>query len=424
MNSLLELTEMAAIEGRKPRILFVSNLFPDSGSAYLGLDNAALLHELCNFFDISVLSPRPSLSPKSWFDSSSARLSPRKVDERLNPSFVQVPYMPFLGTPANYLLMRMFLRKRVGRIVRKTGIDAIVCSWLYPDGCAMAAIARKLDVPIILITQGTDTHHYIHFPIRKKYILAAIEQRCAVISRSAALRLLLEQAGADADKIHPIYNGVDQSIFYPRDRALCRTSLGLDHDETIFVFVGNFLPVKNPEFLLRAFSSTASTKKSVLVMIGRGPMRPGLEKLCVRLGIAERVKFTGSLSSQEVSTWMGAADCLCLCSHNEGLPNVIMEAMATGLPVISTDVGGIGELLGTDNRGVLIEPGDREGYAEALTRVITGWQASTDGQLDAGLSWPECAQKHALIIHEAMMKKIARGGSSGEGRVCSLPELK
>ncbi len=420
MNSLLELTEMAAIEGRKPRVLFVSNLFPDSGSAYLGLDNAALLHELSNFFDISVLSPRPSLNPKSWFDSSSARLSPRKVDERLSPSFAQVPYVPFLGTPGNYLLMRMFLSKRVGRIVKEVGIDAIVCSWLYPDGCAMAAIARKLDVPIILITQGTDTHHYIHFPLRKKYILAALEQSCAVICRSAALGLLLEEAGADAEKIYPVYNGVDQTIFYPRDRAQCRTALELDHDETIFVFVGNFLPVKNPEFLLRAFSSTASGNKSLLVMVGRGPMRPALEKLCVRLGISERVRFTGSLSSQEVATWMGAADCLCLCSHNEGLPNVIIEAIASGLPVISTDVGGIKELLGADDRGVIVDPGDMEGYAEALTRFITGWQLSTESLLDAGLSWPECAQKHALIIREAMVKKIARE----EGRVCSLPELK
>jgi glycosyltransferase involved in cell wall biosynthesis len=413
-------------DSRRSRVLFVSNLFPDSASTYRGLDNATLLHKLRDFFDVKVISPRPSLSPRRWLGFGSPVLRPREMDRVLDPDFIEVPYVPCLGTPFNHLLMRMCMSRSIHRLVNGAGFDAIVCSWLYPDGCAVSTIARKLDVPLVLITQGTDTHHYINFPMRKRVILSAIEKSCAVISRSIELGRLLTDAGADPGKIYPVHNGVDESIFYPRDKILSRKLLGLSDKERLIVFVGNFLPVKNPEFLIKAFSEAAVGKEVRLAMIGRGPMKSGLEKLSVKLGIADRVIFTGPLDSGDVAEWMGAADCLCLCSHNEGLPNVLLEALASGLTVVSSDVGGIGELLSREGRGILVEPEDMKGYVDALVSIMESGQAEPVVSNErSGFSWSKCALKHAWVINHILQSRGKSDGYAGKTleNVCSLLEL-
>jgi glycosyltransferase involved in cell wall biosynthesis len=426
MARVNDFAELSGSGAGKPRVLFVSNLFPDSASTYLGLDNATLLHQLREFCDLRVICPRPSLNLKGWLGFSSRRLRPREIDEPFEPSFIEVPYVPLLGTPCNHLLMRMFLRRPLSRIIKRDKIDLVLCSWLYPDGCAVVPIARKFDIPIVLITQGTDTHHYIHYPLRRKFIIDAIKKSCAVITRSGALARLLESAGADAASIYPVHNGVDESIFYPRDRALSRDVLGLSGEEKVIVFVGNFLPVKNPEFLLEAFSSIDFDKRVLLTMIGKGPLKARLEKLSSKLGIADRVIFTGPLDASDVATWMGAADCLALCSHNEGLPNVVIEALASGLPVVSSNVGGISELLDREDRGFLVDRGDMKGYCDALMSVISRDQLGTViSQESSGFSWRECARKHARIIDYVM--SVKENGASipmaYPEDVCSLPEM-
>ncbi len=394
-----DLEELGGNSARKPRLLFVSNLFPDSISTYRGLDNATLLHHLREFYDVKVICPRPSLRLKTWFGASASRLLPRDIDKVLDPFFVEVPYVPFFGTPFNHWLMRMFLRRPLSRIIKLDGINAVLCSWLYPDGCAVTPIAKELDVPVVLITQGTDTHHYIHYPLRKRFIIRAIDQSRAVITRSIDLARLLEVAGAQSSKMHAVHNGVDTSIFHPRDKILSRRALGLPEDGKVIVFVGNFLPVKNPEFLLEAFSSIRAKDRVILGMIGKGPLREKLVDLSFELGVSDRVLFTGPLDADGVAEWMGAADALCLCSHNEGLPNVVIEALATGVRVVSSRVGGIGELLNSECSGVLVEPGDIKGYVNALEEVIDS-VGSRDAapRIQTELSWAECARKYANII--------------------------
>ncbi len=420
------MTSKAMKEGKRSSVLFVSNLFPDSVSTYRGLDNATLLHALSESFELHVISSRPSLNAIKCLNSPVHRITPRKIDELFSPRFVYVPYIPFFGTPFNCILLKSFLRNPVARLLKTCRVDAIVCSWLYPDGCALASIAKKFRVPLILITQGTDTHHYIRFPVRKKLILSAIDQSCAVVTRSIALGRLLGNAGVDTRKIYPVYNGVDESIFHKRSRSLCRRFLGLNEVDKIFLFTGNFLPVKNPAFLIKAFARTQQYQNAFLVMIGKGPLRNELEKLALSLGVEKHVVFTGPLDSEQVAQWMGAADCLCLSSLNEGLPNVVLEAVASEIPIISTDVGGIGELVNSESIGKLVQLGDMDGYVEALLSVITGEQRQVNAVHEAsGFSWADCARKYASIIDGAIK---SRGNElslplESSDVVCSLSQI-
>ncbi len=399
MDKVPQIEAVNRIGERKSRILFVSNLFPDSTAPYLGLDNATLLHQLRDFFDVRVICPRPSLKASSLYRSTSVKLMPREIDKAFQPHFIEVPYVPFFGSHFNHRLMRMRLRRPISSLIRQGGIDSILCSWLYPDGCAVSSIIRGSGVPLVLITQGTDTHQYIKHPLRRKLIMDAVEKSGAVIARSDELARLLTIAGADSGKVHSIHNGVNQSIFYPRDREVCRQQLGLARDAKVIVFVGNFLPVKNPEFLLKAFSSRRIDDKVILTMIGNGPLKSRLARIAESLGITDRVVFTGPLDSENVARWMGVSACLCLASHNEGLPNVVIEALASGLPVVASDVGGIGELVNRPELGCLVPTGDIKGYVSAIVRQLNQVDSRTQTAIgDSRFSWGECAQKYAQII--------------------------
>ncbi len=395
----------------KRRVLFISNLFPDSTAPYFGLDNATVLHELrrTHGWDVSVVCPRPTLSLKRLARAEGGWKC-REQDAVLKPQFIPVPYMPRVGSRINHQLMALRLRSILGS---KAGdFDVLLASWLYPDGCAAAMIAREVGRPCVLITQGSDTHQYLQYPQRRRLILKAITQTHGVIARSRDLARCLAEAGADAGKLHPIYNGVDLTVFRPRPQAEVRAQLGLSADARIALFVGNFLDVKNPLMLVRAFADFVKgtpEKNNLLMMAGRGPMLDEVRNLAAKLGMADRVVLTGPLDSRQIALRMAAADFLCLSSRNEGLPNVILEAFACGLPVLSTDVGGISEVVNDPARGLLVTPGDQNAYTQGLKHMTaTIWPRDVIAEAGAHFSWKNAASGYDTLLSSAVSLREER----------------
>lgn len=139
-----------------------------------------------------------------------------------------------------------------------------------------------------------------------------------------------------------------------------------------------------------------------LNLAGRGPMREELESLARELGVQEDVHFLGPRDAAQISSWMRASDVLCMSSHNEGLPNVVLEAMASGLPVVATDVGGIHEIVDAPWKGLLVPPENEEALAQGLRRVL---EDRLDRQkiaaYGAGLSWTATADACDRILRAA-----------------------
>jgi len=135
-------------------------------------------------------------------------------------------------------------------------------------------------------------------------------------------------------------------------------------------------------------------------MVGKGPLRAALEEQARALGIAERLRFTGGLDAGNIAQWMNAADWLCLSSVNEGLPNVLLEAFACGLPVLATNVGGIHELLDSKNLGELTAEGDADRYVEALQHMCAHkWDRPLIAAKGAQHSWPNCAAAYDRLLN-------------------------
>lgn len=192
-----------------------------------------------------------------------------------------------------------------------------------------------------------------------------------VVPSAASKRLLMQLEGLPARALSVVYNGVDTSQF--ADHAVTptiRRLLGLDPHALLIGSVGRLSADKGgQDVLLRAVAQVRQTQPQVgLVFIGDGPLRGGLEALAAQLGLGSAVQFMGV--RPDVAPLLGALDLFVLPSLHEALPIAVLEAMAVGLPVVTTHVGGVPEVVQDGVTGLLVPPGDSSALAAALLQLI------------------------------------------------------
>ena len=138
----------------------------------------------------------------------------------------------------------------------------------------------------------------------------------------------------------------------------------------LVLFVGNLVPVKGPDVFLKSVSLLQPTADSlqpiVSIIIGEGPMRRDLARAARRWGLGETVHFVGIRPHDEVARWMNLADVLCLASRSEGMPNVVIEGLVSGVPVAVTDVGACRELVENEPEARLCLRGDTQALARSI----------------------------------------------------------
>jgi glycosyltransferase involved in cell wall biosynthesis len=172
------------------------------------------------------------------------------------------------------------------------------------------------------------------------------------------------------EKIVVIPVGIDLDIFRPVDKEKMRIKLGFDKEDKIILYVGRFSVEKGLDQLLMAFKNLQSGEsKSRLVLVGKGPQKRKLEDIVNKERI-ERVKFLSPVRRQKVSEIMNCADVLALTSSFEGMPTVVLEALACGVPVVATNVGDIKKVVINHKTGYLIRERNVEEIKDGLLKVI------------------------------------------------------
>lgn len=377
------------------RLLCLTNLFPDTTQPWRGLDNVTLLHAMRKEnpeADIRVLCLRPGHG--YWFGKS-CPLEPRPGDEALQPSYHWTPYLPKFGG-LNHRLFARAVKRALTSLPPGWKPEALLVPWLFPDACGVSRVAQFSELPLVAVAQGSDVHQYLDMPRRKKAILG-LSRRAHIVTRSEDLRQRLLQAGADDRQVSTVYNGVDIHTFRPGDKLASRQSLGLPVEMKLLLFVGNFLPVKGLELLIQATAELNKEMPAHLVLIGSGPLEQNLRELCSKSGLLSgKVTFAGRKGPKEVAEYMRAVDVVCLSSHNEGVPNVLLEAFASGCAFVSTQVGGISEITATSpGGGFLVEGREVIEYAKILkTALLNPPQSEALHGYAANFSWPRCAQAY------------------------------
>lgn len=352
-------------------VITIASLFPNMEQPRHGIFVEERLWHLRQACDarFHVLAPVP------WFPFGDrhfgqygqyARVPPEEERRGLlvrHPRFVTIPKVgmsvqPFLYAAAIAPLVRSLVRGLAGPVV----LDG---HFLYPDGVATALVARWLGIPYLLTARGSDVNLYTDFRLPRRLITAACRGAFRVITVSGALRERVIGLGIPPEKVATLRNGVDLDRFRPLDRAEARRRTGFS-GQTV-VAVGNLLPVKDHELLIRAASRLPQVN---LVIIGGGPLRGRLHQLARDCGIANRFRLIDVMPQHELVTYYSAADVSVLTSRHEGMPNVVLESLACGTPVVAMACDGVPELFGSPAAGRLVTDRSPGAVAAAISAVL------------------------------------------------------
>ena len=232
-------------------------------------------------------------------------------------------------------------------------------TWLV----ALAALLLKNPPPLVR------TRH-ISAPIPKNLPTRWLYQRATahIVTTGESLRQQLAvENGYDPATITSVPTGIDTGYFAPGDKGARRAQLGLDPSALVIGIVATLRSWKGHEFLLWAFARLAD-RQARLVIVGDGPQRDALRQSAAALGLQDRVIMPGN--QRDVLPWLQALDIFVLPSYaNEGVPQAIMQAMLCALPVVTTPIGSIGEIIAHDSTGLMVRPRDADDLWQALEKL-------------------------------------------------------
>jgi len=252
------------------------------------------------------------------------------------------------------------------RLFRRERPD-IVHSHTWGTLCEGFIAARMARVPVLVHGE----HGTMNLRRRNRIVQRVLWNRVdRLLSVSAALAATMsETVGVKASRIHVIHNGVNVDRFDSGARHLLRDQLAIRNDEILIVTVGRLEPVKDHEGLIAAVAQIKPSDVPFRVaLVGEGALRDRLQAAVERYGLGQVVHFLGHRS--DIEHVFAAADIFVLSSRSEGLPNGVMEAMAAGVPVVSTAVGGVSELVVHGSTGLLVPPESPEALARAIEVLL------------------------------------------------------
>ena len=289
--------------------------------------------------------------------------------------------------------------------------DVVLGYWVYPDGDAALRAARALGVPCIVGARGSDVHARAGFIAWQTGRTLRGADRVLAVSQ-AMRRAVIDQYRVPPGRVATIVNGIDTAVFHPRDRSEARARLGVAGDARLLVYVGRLVESKGLCELLEAFGALRAREPALqLALVGDGVMRARLAGMIAAAGLEGCVRITGGMDHAGVAGWIAAADVLTLPSWSEGYPNVLVEALACGCPVVATDVGGAGEIVAPDS-GILVPPRDPARLARALDDALARtWDHAAIARSMAR-SWDDVARETLAACAGVVEAHRAAGGTA------------
>lgn len=383
-----------------PHVLTLTTLYPSAARPRHGIFVEERLRHLVAGGSVtaSVLAPVP------WFPSANARFgayaafarTPRaEMRHGLEVRHPRYVVIPKLGMSVAPLLLALALLPEVRAARRRNPELALIDShFLYPDGVAACLVGGWLGLPVLMTARGSDVNLYSRYAVPRAWIRWAIARAARVVTVSEALRRSVLGLGGEPGKVVTLRNGVDLDRFRPGDRTAARSRLGISGP--MLLSVGNLLEIKGHHLVIEAMAALPGV---TAVIAGDGPLRARLATLAREHGVGDRVRLLGNVPQAELVELYNAADVLVLASSREGMPNVVLESLACGTPVIATAVGGIPELLDAPEAGRLL--GERT--ASALVDAVAGLFAAPPDRArvaahGARFSWEPVITKLAAEI--------------------------
>ena len=385
------------------KIAVVTRYFPNSEQPTHGRSAYQTLRVLAREADVRVFYPNstyPSfLKPRSRTYNN--------LDASYSLPDVKVSYYNYLALP---LLSRPFNGGMAARVllahVRTFAPDLIFSFVLYPYGYAAVQIGKALSVPVVAMGIGSDVHS-IGDRLSTMRTRTVLHEADFLLTVSEDLREKAVAMGAPPAKTRAIINGCDLSVFHVRNRLEAREQLRIHAAAEAVVYIGRMDVKKGLRELVEAAVSMHAQRPDLQVyLVGEGPDQSLIVSAIQAHGAGSYIHVLPPCPFDEVAIWNAASDLVTLPSYMEGCPNVILEALACGRPVVATNVGGIPEIMG-DECGRLVPPRDPAALAIALASVLdTTWDAAAISAL-RGRSWSTVAAELLEIFESVVANRKA-----------------
>jgi len=321
-----------------------------------------------------------------------ARVPREEVRHGLHIDHPRYPLLPKIGMgTAPLALFAAALPQLRRQIAAGRDFDLIDAHYFYPDGVAAVLLGRALGRPVVVTARGSDLNLIAGYAVPRRWIRWAAARAAGLVAVSSGIKDRLAALGTAAERVHLLRNGVDLALFRPGDRAAARRRLGFTRPTLLAV--GNLVALKRHRLVVEAL---ALLPDADLVIVGEGPERGAIEARARALGVAGRVRLLGQMAQQKLPEIYGAADLLLLVSTHEGWPNVLLESMACGTPVVVSDIAGIGDIVAAAAAGRVVADAAPDHLAAAIGDLLAAppsraatrayaerfdWQSTTDGQI-------------------------------------------
>ena len=369
-------TEPAVVGGIRPRVLVFTSLFPNGIHPELGVfikERVAAVGRRVGG-DLRVVAPVPWYPPlRGTRRYPFSQVAPRESIDGLDVRHPRYVMLPKIGMASQGWCLYRSLLSTLRRYRREFDFDIIDAHYVYPDGWAAVRLGAALGVPVVVSARGSDINLFSRMRSIRPLLREALSRADGLVAVSEALRERMVDLGAAREKVQVIPNGIDPGKFRPLPRAEARRQLGLG-DGPLLLSVGGLAPVKGFDALIDAFEllvREGGVPGVTLAIVGEGDERSALEAQTRRLGIEGRVLLPGRVPHDALYRWFSAADLFALASVREGMPNVVLESLACGTPVVASNVGGIPEVLETERLGLLVS-GDAVADRGAWIRSFAG----------------------------------------------------
>jgi teichuronic acid biosynthesis glycosyltransferase TuaC len=380
------------------RIVTFTTLYPSERRPQHGIFVETRLRKLVESgaVEARVVAPCP------WFPFTSpgfgqyaefARTPRREERFGLRVDHPRYPLLPKIGMSsaplALFAAMLPLLRRQINE---GQDFDLIDAHYFYPDGVAAVMLGQVLGRPVVVTARGTDLNIIPNYRVPRRWIRWAARHAAGLVTVSSGLKRRLEALGVSPERVRVLRNGVDLDRFHPYDREAARRAVGFARPTLLAV--GNLVMLKRHRLMVEALTLLAGVD---LAIVGEGPERGAIEGLARERGVAERVRLLGRLDQDRLPEIYSAADLLLLVSTNEGWPNVLLESMACGTPVVVSDIDGIGDIVALPEAGRVLAETTPTALASAIGDLLAGpparaatrryaeqfdWRGTTQGQID------------------------------------------
>ena len=397
-------TEHEAAARRPLRILSVSCVYPTAVEPRRGVFIQSRLLALATFAKLSIVAP---VGLVQWGTGGARRWGASNPSQRsdggvhvLHPRWL---YPPNAGWANGFLLFMQVLPVLL-RLRRRFRWEVIDAHYGHPEGVAAALSAMVFRCRYTVTLRGAEVAHVRH-RLRRRLLGWSLRRAARVIALSGELRELALALGVPRQRIVVVTNGVDGDLFRPRPRDESRARLGLDPRLRLVLTVGRQVAEKGHLHVLDAMRPLFDGDPELRLAIAGGPGRTGSgfeRELRRRLDspqLGARVMLLGEIAQDELAVWMNAAEVFCLGSLREGCPNVVLEALACGVPVVATKVGAVPELVPSEEFGLVVPAADPAALERALRRALAGnWDRAAISAWGRSRSWLHVAEELRAVF--------------------------